>query len=148
MTSFDVLYSTFLKKVEDDDWDDINNLENYKAHWKEYLEAAITNFKFPRISLEINEDDNGFVENLTNAEIQILADYMKVEWLHSNIMTWEKIKTDYSESDFSQANLLKQLDTTYLTACSKAKKRESNYYRSINGKPFRYRELAGDSDHD
>lgn len=145
MTSFEKLYSAFLKRVEDDDWDDINNLEDYKAHWQEYLMAAITNFKFPRVSLDINDEGDGFIGDLTNAEIQILADYMKVEWLHSNIMTWEKIKTDYSEADFSQANLLKQLDTTYITARDVAKKRESNYYRSVNGKPFEYRKLAGDT---
>lgn len=145
MTSFEKLYSAFLKRVEDDDWDDINNLEDYKAHWQEYLMAAITNFKFPRVSLDINDEGDSFIGDLTNAEIQILADYMKVEWLHSNIMTWEKIKTDYSEADFSQANLLKQLDTTYTTARDAAKKRESNYYRSINGKPFEYRKLAGDT---
>ena len=145
MTSFEKLYSAFLKRVEDDDWDDINNLEDYKAHWQEYLMAAITNFKFPRVSLDINDEGDSFIGDLTNAEIQILADYMKVEWLHSNIMTWEKIKTDYSEADFSQANLLKQLDTTYITARDAAKKRESNYYRSVNGKPFEYRKLAGDT---
>jgi len=148
MTSLDTIYSTFLKKVEDDDWDDISLLEDYKLKWRDYLDSAISQFKFPRTSLEIDEENNCFSENLSKTEIQIIADYMKVEWLSNNITTWEKIKTDYSESDFSQANLLKQIDTTYNTAIKNARKRESNYYRSINGKPFKYRKLAGGKKND
>lgn len=144
MTSLEEIYSAFLKKVEDDDWDDETLLEDYKLKWREYLDSAIGWFKFPRNSLEIDEANQCFVSDLSSKEIQILADYMKVEWLSSNITTWEKIKTAYSEADFSQANLLKQIDTTYNTALASAKKRESNYYRSIDDKPFKYRNLAGD----
>ena len=32
---------------------------------------------------------------------------MKQEWLKRTIDSWENIKTQYSEKDFSQANLLK-----------------------------------------
>ena len=71
---------------------------------------------------------------------------MKIEWLQANILTWEKIKTDYGESDFSQANLLNQLDKTLKTTMERAKKRESNYYRlDGEGKPFDYTKLAGDN---
>ena len=145
MTSLDKIYSVFLKKVEDDEWDEPNDLEDYKNKWRIYLESAITMFKFPRVSLAIDEESNCFEDDLSDNEIQILTDYMKCEWLHSNITTWEKIKTDYAEGDFSQANFLKQLDTTFKTAVAGAKKRESIYYRYINGKPFDYRELAGDN---
>lgn len=146
MTSLEEIYDIFLHKVEDDDWDDPSNLEDYKAHWHEYLEAALGYFKFPRVSLELNEEGTGFASTLSTAEKHIIADYMKVEWLQGNINTWEKIKTDYSEADFSQANLLKQLDTTFKTAIERAQRREKNYYRSINGKVFPYRDMAGDSD--
>lgn len=145
MTSLEEIYNIFLHKVEDDDWDDPNNLEDYKVHWHEYLNAAIGYFKFPRVSLELNEEGTDFISTLSNAEKQILADYMKVEWLQGTINTWEKIKTDYSEADFSQANLLKQLDTTFKTAIERAERREKNYYRSIDGKVFPYRDLAGDN---
>lgn len=145
MTSLDKIYSVFLEKVEDDDWDDFNDLEDYKEKWRVYLASAISMFKFPRVSLKIDTENDCFESNLSDTEIQILADYMKCEWLHSNITTWEKIKTDYPEGEFSQANFLKQLDTTFKTAEAGAKKRESIYYRSIDGKPFAYRELAGDN---
>ena len=92
MTSLDKIYSAFLKKVADDDWDDYSNLENYQEHWRDYLEGAIGYFKFPRVSLEIDEENNSFIEDLKDREIQILASYMKTLWLESNINTWEKIK--------------------------------------------------------
>jgi hypothetical protein len=69
---------------------------------------AVTWFKFPRVSLEF--DDNGFVDDLNNEEIQIIADFMKCEWLNRCIMTWENVKPLYEERDFSQANLLDKLD--------------------------------------
>jgi hypothetical protein len=105
------------------------------------MENAITWFKFPRISLE--HDDDGFVENLSQAEIQIIADFMKVEWLNRCIMTWENIKPLYEERDFSQANLLDKLESALESEKSSARERESIYYRSRGGKPFDYSKLAG-----
>jgi hypothetical protein len=68
---------------------------------------ALSWFKFPRTSLEYNE--NGFINDLSNEEIQIIADFMKCEWLNRSIMTWENVKPLYEERDFSQANLLDKL---------------------------------------
>ena len=45
--------------------------------------------------------DCAFVEELTSEEIQILATYMKCEWLNRSIMTWENVKPLYEERDFS-----------------------------------------------
>lgn len=143
MTSLNKIYSAFLNKVQEDEWDDMTQLHNYEECWREYLRSAIGFFKFPRVSLEIDEENDSFVSDLGINEIQILADYMKVEWLQSNVLTWEKIKTDYAETDFSQANLLDKLDKTLKTTVSRAERRERNYYRSENGKPFDYTQLAG-----
>jgi hypothetical protein len=46
---------------------------------------------------------------LSNFEIQILAGYMKCEWLERTILSWENVKPLYVERDFSQANLLDKL---------------------------------------
>jgi hypothetical protein len=102
---------------------------------------AVTWFKFPRVSLEF--DDNGFVDDLNNEEIQIIADFMKCEWLNRCIMTWENVKPLYEERDFSQANLLDKLDELQQAQERKARQREANYYRSIKGKPFDFSKLAG-----
>ena len=144
MTSLDKIYEVFLGKIKEDDWDDMSQLELYENYWHDYLMSAIGFFKFPRIKLDIDEETGNFVNDLTLNEIQILADYMKVEWLQANVLTWEKIKTDYGEKDFSQANLLDKLDKTLKTTISRAERREKNYYRSVNGEPFDYTQLAGD----
>lgn len=144
MTTFDTIYEAFLEKIEEDKWNDTDLLEDYKKEWRSYLDGAIGFFKFPRCSLAINTDNTGFVSDLSRNEIEILVGYMKVEWLHRNILTWEKIKTQYGERDFSQANLLDKLDKTYKTAIERAERREKNYYRSINGTVFDYTRLAGD----
>jgi hypothetical protein len=102
---------------------------------------AITWFKFPRVSLEF--DDNGFIDDLNNEEIQIIADFMKCEWLNRCIMTWENVKPLYEERDFSQANLLDKLGELQQAQEKKARQREANYYRSIKGKPFDFSKLAG-----
>ena len=97
--------------------------------------------KFPRNSLDRNED--GFINTLTDREQEILASYMKVEWLNRSIMTWQNIKPLYDERDFSQANMLSKLTTALENEKKKAHFLESNYYRSINNKPYDYSKLAG-----
>ena len=59
--------------------------------------------------MEINEEGTAFVDDVTNEEIQILAQLMKCEWLNRSIMTWENVKPLYVERDFSQANLIDKL---------------------------------------
>ena len=106
------------------------------------LEGAISWFKFPRISLD--RDDNGFINDLDNEEIQILACYMKCEWLNRTILTWENVKPLYEERDFSQANLLDKFNQLLEAEKYNALKLERIYYRSIKGKPFKYSNLAGE----
>jgi hypothetical protein len=104
------------------------------------LEAAIPWFKFPRVSLDRTEE--GFSETLGAEEIQILANYMKCEWLNRCVLTWENIKPLYAERDFSQANLLDKLQNTLDGERAKAAELESIYYRSRKGKPFNFASLA------
>lgn len=140
MTPFDKVYAAFLSRILEDEWQQWM-MEEAEQDWRQILENAITWFKFPRISLEF--DDNGFKEDLGTSEIQIIADFMKVEWLNRCIMTWENVKPLYEERDFSQANLLDKLNEALESERSKAEKRESIYYRSRNGKPYDFSKLAG-----
>ena len=139
-TPFEKVNAAFLSKVLEDEYGQwtINEMECDMRH---LMEAALPYFKFPRVSLERKGDS--FVEELSNEEIQIIATYMKCEWLNRCIMTWENVKTLYEERDFSQANLLKSLGETLDKERSNALRLESIYYRSIKGKPFQYRKLAG-----
>ena len=142
MVPVQAVYDAFLVKLLEDEWLNWNE-EEIKADWKELLLGAIPFFKFPRVSLEINGDY--FVdENISNDEIQILANYMKCEWLNRTILTWENVKPLYEERDFSQANLLDKFKDLLEREEYKALKLERIYYRSIKGKPFEYSRLAGE----
>lgn len=140
MTPFSKVYTAFLARILEDEWQQWM-LEEAEQDWRQIMENAITWFKFPRVSLE--HDDNGFVAELGQAEIQIIADYMKCEWLNRCIMTWENVKPLYEERDFSQANLLDKLSSTLESERKNAQWRESIYYRSRDGKPFDFSKLAG-----
>lgn len=140
MTPFRQVYDAFLSRILEDEWQQWM-LEEAELDWRHIMENAITWFKFPRVSLE--RTDEGFVEDLGPQEIQVIADYMKCEWLNRCILTWENIKPMYEERDFSQANLLDKLSDTLAQEKKNAQMRESIYYRSRNGKPFDFSKLAG-----
>lgn len=140
MTSFDVVYTAFLSKILDDEWEYWSE-EEVEEDLFTLLQGAIVRFKFPRVSLEYTEE--GFNDDLTNDEVQILASYMKCEWLNRTILTWENVKPLYDERDFSQANLLDKFNAMLAAEQKNAAKLESIYYRSVNKTPFPYRNLAG-----
>ena len=141
------VYDAFLSKVGEDDWTRCyskEDLEWFIKDWREFLNSAIPYFKFPRCSLEINEETQEFVdENISQDEIQVLSVYMKQEWLKRTIDTWENIKTKYDEADFSQAHLLVTFLKLRVAAKDEAKEIEAIYYRSRKKKPYKYSRLIG-----
>lgn len=139
MTPFDKVYEAFLSKILDDEWEGWDE-EDIERDLFSLLEIAIARFKFPRVSLDHTTE--GFTEDLTNDEVQILATYMKCEWLNRNILTWENVKPLYSERDFSQANLIDKFNKMLVAEQARAKALEASYYRSVNKKPFDYTRLA------
>lgn len=139
MTPLQEVFNAFLAKIESDDWDGWT-YEEAEIDFIEILKSAVTMFKFPRKSLAFDEEY--FESELDNEEIQILACYMKCEWLERTILSYENIKVMYVERDFSPANLLDKLETLLAHEQKEAHKRESNYYRSINYKPYPYRNLG------
>ena len=141
MASVYDVYDAFLPKMLEDEW--LNWADDEREEdWRALLDAAIPYFKFPRVSLDI-EDDMFVDENVSNEEIQILATYMKVEWLNRTILTWENVKPLYVERDFSQANLIDKLKQLLEREEYKALKLERIYYRSRKKQPFEYSKLAG-----
>jgi hypothetical protein len=107
MTPYNKVYDAFMARILEDEWNDSWTREEVEADQRLILEAALPWFKFPRVSLE--HDENGFSGDLGFVEIQIIANFMKCEWLDRCIMTWENVKPLYVERDFSQANLLDKL---------------------------------------
>ena len=139
MTPYSKVYEAFLARILEDEWENWL-IEEAMADWEQILNMAIPHFKFPRVSLE--KTDEGFSGDLGVEEIQILANFMKVEWLNRCIMTWENVKPLYTERDFSQANLLDKLNAMIASERANAKEMESIYYRSRKGKPFDFSKLA------
>lgn len=139
MTPYSKVYDAFLARILEDEWDQWL-IEEAEQDWRQILEMALPWFKFPRVSLE--HDEEGFSGDLRQSEIQIIANYMKCEWLNRCIMTWENVKPLYVERDFSQANLLDKLDKMLTEERKNAKELESIYYRSREGKPFDFTKLA------
>ena len=139
MTSYDKVYDAFLARILEDEWENWQ-IEEAEADWRQILEMALPHFKFPRVDLTHN--DLGFSGDLGHEEIQIIANFMKCEWLNRCIMTWENIKPLYVERDFSQANLLDKLQSMLESELTRAKEIESIYYRSRKGKPFDFSKLA------
>lgn len=147
MVELMTVYGAFLSRVNEDDWATCYTPEDmdwFLKDWRAFLDNAISYFKFPKCSLEIDEKTQCFKdENMTSQEVNVLATYMKQEWLKRTVDSWENIKTQYSEKDFSQANLLKNFIALKEQVIEEAKLAESIYYRSINKKPFDFKKLAG-----
>lgn len=139
MTPYTKVYEAFLARILEDEWENWL-IEEAMMDWRQILNMAVPHFKFPRVSLE--QTDEGFSGDLGVEEIQILANFMKVEWLNRCIMTWENVKPLYVERDFSQANLLDKLNAMLKAERDNAKEMESIYYRSRKGKPFDFSKLA------
>lgn len=109
MTPFLKVYDAFLARITADEWTLEEELAIVERDWQELLKMAIFRFKYPRISLEVEEDEGQdelqpgqlhsyhFVEDLTNDEIQILALYMKHEWIKRCVASWENIRQLYAD---------------------------------------------------
>lgn len=139
MTPLAKVYESFLSKLLEDEW--VNwTQEEVEQDLLTILEGALPWFKFPRHSLEHNEEF--FYEELTNEEIQIVATFMKCEWLNRTILTWENVKPLYEEKDFSQANLIDKYIDLLKREEDKGRRLEALYYRAPKRKPFLYRQLA------
>ena len=140
-TPYQKIYEAFLVKLpsDNDEWDGWLR-EEAEEDMRHILESAIPYFKFPRISLE--RDENGFTNELKSEEIEIIATYMKCEWLNRQILSLENIGPQYDERDYSPANQLAKLNELLKATQNRAAKLESFYYRSIQGKPFKYSQWA------
>ena len=146
VTLMDV-YDAFLSKVNEDDWSHCyseDDLAWFIKDWRAFLNSALPYFRFPRCRLDIDEATQTFTDpKMGPEEVQILATFMTQEWLKRTVDSWENIKTQYDESDFSQANLLKEFIALKDQGNEEARHLESIYSRSVNKKPFKYSKLAG-----
>lgn len=138
------VYDAFLSKIEADDWMLTEEENVVTEDWRMLLNAAIMQFRYPRVSLNYDKESAVFTDNLGNDEIQILANLMKLEWIRRCISTWDNIRQLYSDKDFSQANFLDKLNKTGEQVRDECRLMLDRYGRSTNYKPSKlFGKLAG-----
>lgn len=155
-TPFLKVYEAFLAKITADEWTVEEEIAIVERDWQQLLDMAIFRFKYPRVSLEKeyydpNPDDDidktfcwGFKEELSQDEIQLLALYMKHEWVKRCVASWENIRQLYADTDFSQANHLDKLIKLESSVADEIHKAEGIYDRSRGKKPAdKFKKLAG-----
>lgn len=138
------IYDAFLSKIEADDWMLTEEENVVTEDWRMLLNAAIMQFRYPRVSLDYDKESAVFTEDLGNDEIQILANLMKLEWIRRCISTWDNIRQLYSDKDFSQANFLDKLNKTGEQVRDECRLMLDRYGRSTNYRPSKlFGKLAG-----
>lgn len=138
------VYDAFLSKIEADDWMLTEEENVVTEDWRMLLNAAIMQFRYPRVSLDYDKESAIFTDDLGNDEIQILANLMKLEWIRRCISTWDNIRQLYSDKDFSQANFLDKLNKTGEQVRDECRLMLDRYGRSTNYKPSKlFGRLAG-----
>ena len=157
-TPFLKVYDAFLARITADEWTLEEELAIVERDWQELLKMAIAQFKYPRVALDIEEveptEDSSqlqmyqFVNDITDREIQILALYMKYEWIKRCIASWENIRQLYASKDFSQANHLDKLLKLQSTVELEIRRAEGKYDRSRDNAPAEiFKKLAGKNNH-
>ena len=154
-TPFLKVYDAFLARITADEWTLEEELAIVERDWQELLKIAIFRFKYPRVDLKVeevnpdNSDEQGlkmyqFTADLTNDEIQLLALYMKHEWVKRCIASWENIRQLYADKDFSQANHLDKLNKLEAAINLEVHRAEGIYDRSRFKRPADlFKKLAG-----
>lgn len=150
-TPFLKVYEAFLARITADEWMVEDDLAIVERDWQQLLDMGIFRFKYPRVSLkkvDIESDDpvfnQGFEDDLNQDEIQLLALYMKHEWVKRCIASWENIRQLYADKDFSQANHINNLLKLEASVAEEVHHAEGVYDRSRNKRPAdKFKKLAG-----
>ncbi len=114
MTPFEAVYTAFLSKMIDSSFIEVPS-EVAMEDLLQLLKAAIFNFEYPKISLEIDELTETFVEELTADEIQLLSHLMTYEWFSRNLLNIGLFTAGMTTSEFktfSKSNQLSSMKDT------------------------------------
>lgn len=141
-TPYSKIYDTFCAQITSDEWEHWEDWQR-QEDWRQLMNAAIAWFKFPRIPLIPVDALQSFTEQLGNSEIQVIVAYMKYTWVERMVIDGNNLRPYYSEVDFSPAAMLDKFQKQQEAQLKSAKMLESSYYRSVNGKPYNYGNLAG-----
>ena len=108
-TPYTVLYESVLSKIKDYDFLNLEEQDIY-AVLSDYIRPAIVSFRICKVDLA-DRDENGFHITLNDTEIEILSNYMVINYLDSNyIRVPLALKQTLSSKDFNAFSPANQLD--------------------------------------
>lgn len=108
-TPYAVLYESVLSKIKDYDFLNLEEQDIY-AVLSDYIRPAIVSFRICKVDLA-DRDENGFHITLNDTEIEILSNYMVINYLDSNyIRVPLALKQTLSSKDFNAFSPANQLD--------------------------------------
>ena len=145
-TPFKKVNHAFLARIEQDEWSVTTELGDLERDWFELMKMAINRFMFPRVDLSYNIEEECFVEELGDAEIQYIAVFMKNEWYKRCMSTWRLMQQQYNTQDFeflSQANHISKLIDLVELSNRECLNMTNLYSRVREHKPFDWTQLAG-----
>ena len=115
MTSYEVVFKSFLSKVQDPIFSQME-IEVAEDDMNSLLNSAILNFEYPKMDLKDKDDElKQFNNTLTLDEIEILGHLMAYEWMSRGLQTIDLISQNMTTKDFntfSQANHINALTNT------------------------------------
>lgn len=110
-TPYTVLYDSVLSKIKDYDFLNLKEDAVYSI-LHDYIRPAIVSFRICKVDLS-NRNEKGFNITLNDTEIEILSNYMVINYLDSNyIRVPSVLKQALPSKDFkafSSANLLDKM---------------------------------------
>jgi len=134
-TPYTTIYVSFLNKVSDQYLANMSDI-NLNLQMLKYLNSSVPKFKKCKKDLSLRSVDGlGFTEDLTDEEVEILANLMVIEWLRPQVNSLELLKQSMGSKDFnlySQANHLKELQTLRKDAQSEISKLLVDYSYNNN----------------
>ena len=131
------VYSIFLRKISDldmagyEDWLLEDSLDGL-------LEMAIMRFDgycLNKLTLTKKDDEFYFDSDLTGREIDILTEYMLLNWYAPKVNDADKMRNNLNTKDFteySKANMLAEVEATYDKVQRRARSL-MNEYLTLNG---------------
>lgn len=108
-TPYTVLYESVLSKIKDYDFLNLEEQDIYEI-LSDYIRPAIVSFRICKVDLA-DRNETGFNITLNDTEIEILANYMVINYLDSNyIRVPLALKQTLSSKDFNAFSPANQLD--------------------------------------
>ena len=108
-TPYTVLYESVLSKIKDYDFINLSETDIYEV-LSDYIRPAIVSFRICKIDLS-NRNEDGFNETLNDNEIEILSNYMVINYLDSNyIRVPLALKQTLLSKDFNAFSPANQLN--------------------------------------